>query len=81
MIPLAADGFMIVYLGVHLAVIGLLILQGPDLSPNASLLPLIATLVIIKGTDTGAYSLGKLIGKNKLAPIFSPGQTIDGPIG
>ncbi len=81
MIPLAADGFMIVYLGVPLAVIGLLRLQGPDLSPNASLLPLIATLVIIKGTDTGAYSFGKLIGKNKLAPILSPGKTIEGAIG
>lgn len=81
MIPLAADGFMIVYLGVPLAVIGLLRLQGPNLSPDASLLPLIATLVIIKGTDTGAYSFGKLMGKNKLAPILSPGKTIEGALG
>lgn len=81
MVPLAVDCFMIVYLGVPLALVGLLRLQGPNLSPDASLLPLIATLVIIKGTDTGAYSIGKLFGKNKLAPTLSPGKTIEGALG
>jgi phosphatidate cytidylyltransferase len=37
--------------------------------------------LIIVASDTGAYYVGKNLGKNKLVPLISPGKTIEGSIG
>ena len=42
---------------------------------------LAAMLVAVKMCDTGAYATGRLIGRHKMAPVLSPGKTIEGAIG
>ena len=42
---------------------------------------LLAMVTVVKMGDTGAYTVGRLIGRHKLAPHLSPGKTIEGAIG
>lgn len=38
-------------------------------------------ILLTWATDTGAYFVGKLIGRNKLIPSVSPGKSVEGAIG
>ena len=42
---------------------------------------LIVLLAITFATDTGAYAVGRLFGRHRLAPAISPNKTIEGAIG
>ena len=42
---------------------------------------LLAMVTVVKLGDTGAYTVGRLIGRHKLAPHLSPGKTVEGAIG
>jgi phosphatidate cytidylyltransferase len=41
----------------------------------------ITAFVVTFGNDTGAYAAGRTMGRHKLAPLISPGKTIEGAIG
>ena len=38
-------------------------------------------IIVVKATDIGAYTTGRLFGRRKLAPTLSPGKTWEGAIG
>lgn len=42
---------------------------------------LVTFLLVVKMGDTGAYMVGRLFGRTKMAPTLSPGKTIEGAIG
>lgn len=48
---------------------------------DAGLVYIIYSLFMIWATDSGAYFVGKAIGKNKLWPEISPNKTVEGSVG
>ncbi len=56
----------------------LLLLHGRE--PDGPLL-LLALLVLIWGADSGAYFAGRRWGRLRLAPLVSPGKTLEGALG
>ena len=71
---LGATVLSIAYVGLMLAVVVQLRLVW-GIGALASL------VIVVKMGDTGAYTVGRLIGRRKMAPVLSPGKTIEGAIG
>lgn len=71
--------FSLCYVGLLMA----FVVQIRFLGPNASWgLPALASLlIVVKMCDIGAYTVGRLIGRHKMAPVLSPGKTIEGAVG
>lgn len=42
---------------------------------------LLWVIVVVAAADTGAYFAGRWLGKRRLAPLVSPGKTIEGAVG
>ena len=42
---------------------------------------LFTAVLTVWAADTGAYAVGRAIGRHKLAPVVSPGKTVEGGIG
>ncbi len=76
---LALGVFGVVYAGLLLSFVAQMRGLGPG---GAWGLPAIASLVIVvKMSDIGAYTVGRLIGRHKMAPVLSPGKTLEGAAG
>lgn len=75
---LGTEILIVSYVGVLLAITAQLRwIAGHE----AGYLVLGSLLVCAKGGDVGAYTLGRLIGRTKLAPNLSPGKTREGAVG
>ncbi len=73
---------VITYIGGLMAFIVQLRLLGND-SDNArtGMLALVSLIATVKMSDIGQYTVGRLIGRHKLAPVVSPGKTWEGAVG
>jgi phosphatidate cytidylyltransferase len=75
---LGATVFAFLYVGLLLS----MIVQLRCLGGGASGLWGLATLiVVVKLGDIGAYTVGRLVGRHKMAPTLSPGKTWEGVAG
>jgi len=71
---------VITYVGGLMAfIVQLRLLGGED--ARVGMLALVSLIATVKMSDTGQYIVGRLIGRNKLAPVVSPGKTWEGAIG
>lgn len=73
-IRMAYTIFTMVYVGLLSTFISLIRL-------SFGLFALVAFVAIVKCGDVGAYTIGRLCGRNKMAPRLSPGKTIEGAFG
>jgi phosphatidate cytidylyltransferase len=67
--------------GLPYAGLGLLALMWLRLQPHRGLHDTLFLVLVIWGTDIGAYLVGRVIGGPKLAPSISPGKTRSGSLG
>lgn len=70
--------FAALYVGL-LPAYALLIRQEPE--PFGGWRWVFLALLVTFATDTGAFFVGKTIGRHKLAPLISPGKTWEGAVG
>ena len=71
---LAAGIFTLIY-------VGLLLSFAVQLRLFWGVAALAAWIIVVKMGDSGAYAVGRLIGRHKMAPLISPGKTIEGAVG
>jgi phosphatidate cytidylyltransferase len=76
---LAASALAFGYIGVLLSFAIQLRFVGPEGAWGMA--ALVSLVMVVKLSDIGAYTVGRLIGRHKLAPRLSPGKTIEGACG
>jgi phosphatidate cytidylyltransferase len=75
---LAAAAFGVFYVGGLVAALPLVHRDAPD---GAGSLWVIVAIAVTFASDTGAYFVGRALGRHKLAPAISPGKTVEGAVG
>lgn len=78
MIHLGLTILSFAYVGILLTMLVQLRLFGDSFR---GMLGLVALIAVVKMGDTGAYTVGRLIGRHKMAPVLSPGKTWEGFVG
>lgn len=78
MVNVALAIFGVAYVGLLLSFCAQLRLLG---GPTDGLIALAALVIVVKMGDTGAYTVGRLFGRHKMAPVLSPGKTWEGLAG
>ncbi len=73
-VNVAAAVFAVVYLGVLLTFL-------IQLRMSWGIAGLLSVVIVTKMGDIGAYTVGRLFGRNKMAPGLSPGKTVEGAVG
>jgi phosphatidate cytidylyltransferase len=71
--------FALAYVGVMMSFLVQLRLLGPR--GTWGLAALASLVLIVKLSDIGAYTVGRLFGRHKMAPVLSPGKTLEGAAG
>jgi phosphatidate cytidylyltransferase len=71
---IAAAAFALVY-------VGAMLVFAVQLRMQFGIGAMASWIIIVKMGDTGAYTVGRLIGRHKMAPLLSPGKTIEGAVG
>ena len=74
----ALSVFAIAYVGLLMNAVIQLRLVATN---TAGLVALVSLIAVVKFGDIGAYTLGRLFGKHKMAPVLSPGKTMEGAAG
>jgi phosphatidate cytidylyltransferase len=74
LLNIAVSIFTLVYVGVMLC-------HAVQLRLVWGIGALVSWIVVVKMGDTGAYAVGSWIGRHKMAPLLSPGKTIEGALG
>lgn len=77
-VHIALGTFILVYIGLFLSYLPLL---RSFSSNQVGMVALLSVLLIVKMSDTGAYTVGKLMGRRALAPLLSPKKTVEGVVG
>jgi phosphatidate cytidylyltransferase len=64
-----------------LSYVGLMFYFLAQLRMNWGVGAMASMIIVVKMGDTGAYTVGRIFGRHKMAPRLSPGKTIEGAIG
>jgi phosphatidate cytidylyltransferase len=75
---LAISIFAVTFVAVSMSLLAALRFLGDNRWGMAALLTMV---LVVKFSDTGQYTFGRLFGRHKLAPKVSPGKTIEGAVG
>ncbi len=78
---LALSVFAFAYVGILLSFVVQLRLINWPLLGEVGLSALVSMITVVKMGDTGAYTIGRLFGRHKMAPVLSPGKTWEGFVG
>lgn len=73
-----AASFALIYVGVLMSF--LVLLRTLD-GGRHGFVPVISLIAVVKGGDIGAYTVGRMFGRHKMAPVISPGKTWEGAAG